>query len=180
MQSRGQPTTPRQSNAVGPRLATQTHYGQDVFSRDDVVLVVAPHADDECLGVGGTIAKCVELGASVHVAVATGHGNGQSHLGPPELWDHIRTEFRDAMDVLGVIPENQHFRELPAARVADHPVWEVNRELAELVATVQPTVMFVPFPFDLHKDHREVFHALSVAWPPLLRGRTRGPTRPGI
>jgi LmbE family N-acetylglucosaminyl deacetylase len=25
-------------------------------------------------------------------------------------------------------------------------------------------VLYVPFPFDLHKDHREVFHSVSVAW----------------
>jgi N-acetylglucosamine malate deacetylase 1 len=33
-----------------------------------------------------------------------------------------------------------------------------------LVEKVQPDVLYAPFPFDLHKDHREVFHALSVAW----------------
>jgi LmbE family N-acetylglucosaminyl deacetylase len=26
--------------------------------------------------------------------------------------------------------------------------------------------MYVPFPFDLHKDHREIFHSFSVAWRP--------------
>jgi LmbE family N-acetylglucosaminyl deacetylase len=24
--------------------------------------------------------------------------------------------------------------------------------------------LYVPFPFDLHKDHREVFHSVSVTW----------------
>src|SRR5260221_10423776 len=35
-----------------------------------------------------------------------------------------------------------------------------------VVEKIQPDVMFVPFPFDLHKDHREIFHSLSVAWRP--------------
>ena len=33
------------------------------------ILVVAPHADDEVLGVGGTILKHIELGDCVHIVV---------------------------------------------------------------------------------------------------------------
>ncbi|HEU5320715.1 MAG TPA: PIG-L family deacetylase, partial [Methylomirabilota bacterium] len=35
------------------------------------VLVVAPHADDEVLGVGGTIARFAAQGDDVHVLVAS-------------------------------------------------------------------------------------------------------------
>lgn len=35
------------------------------------VLVIAPHPDDEVLGVGGTIAKLVAGGASVEVVIVT-------------------------------------------------------------------------------------------------------------
>ncbi|HIB69270.1 MAG TPA: hypothetical protein EYO33_30350, partial [Phycisphaerales bacterium] len=38
------------------------------------VLVIAPHADDETLGVGGTIRKHAEAGDQVVVAVMTGPG----------------------------------------------------------------------------------------------------------
>ena len=133
-----------------------------MLNDDDVVLVVAPHADDETLGAGGTIARLVSEGVEVHVAVVTGHGGGWNPLGTPDLWDTVRRECAEAMRVLGV--ERLHFRELPAARLADHPAYELNATIRDLVGEVQPTVLLVPFPFDLHKDHREVFYALNVAW----------------
>jgi len=126
------------------------------------ILVVAPHADDETLGVGGTIARRAAEGHEVHVAVVTGHGRDPHPLWPRSLWDRIRGEARRAMDVLGV--HALHFEEVPAAMVADQPVWQLNRTVGSIVENIQPDVLYAPFPFDLHKDHREVFHALSVAW----------------
>jgi N-acetylglucosamine malate deacetylase 1 len=126
------------------------------------ILVVAPHADDETLGVGGTIARRAAEGCEVHVAVVTGHGTTPHPLWPPELWDRIRGEARRALDVLGI--HALHFEEVPAALVADQPVWQLNRTIGSIVERIQPDVLYAPFPFDLHKDHREIFHALSVTW----------------
>ena len=39
--------------------------------RDRRILVVAPHADDEVLGCGGTILKAVAQGASVHLLIVS-------------------------------------------------------------------------------------------------------------
>src|SRR5262245_62042513 len=126
------------------------------------VLAIAPHADDETLGVGGTLARHAAEGDEVHVAVVTGHGDEPHPLWPRSLWDGIRAEAARAMEVLGV--RGLHFAELPAALVADRPVHEVNRVIGALVEKLQPEVLYVPFLYDLHKDHREVFHAASVAW----------------
>src|SRR5262249_23121452 len=59
-----------------------------------------------------------------------------------------------------------HFEEVPAALVADVPVYKLNKAVGGLIDAIQPDVLYVPFPFDLHKDHREIFHALSVTWRP--------------
>lgn len=134
-------------------------------SSTERILVVAPHADDETLGVGGTIARRIAEGHDVHVAVVTGHGDDAPHpLWPRSLWETIRSEARQAMDALGVPAANLHFDEVPAALVADQPVHRLNRVVGAIVERIQPTVLYVPFLYDLHKDHREVFHALSVAW----------------
>ncbi|MDQ3365093.1 MAG: PIG-L family deacetylase [Myxococcota bacterium] len=136
------------------------------------VLVLAPHADDETLGVGGTLARHVADGDEVHVAVVTGHGDDPHPLWPRETWDKIRDEARRAMQVLGI--SHLHFREVPAALVADQPTHRLNKVVGELVAAIQPEILYVPFLYDLHKDHREIFHAASVAW------RTSGEVGRGI
>ena len=128
------------------------------------VLVMAPHCDDETLGVGGTMARHVVEGDEVHVAIVTGHGEHPHPLWLPEYWVALRADAARAMDVLGV--PHLHFRELPAAQVADHPVWQVNQAIGSIVEEVGPSVLYVPFRYDLHKDHREVFQAASVAWRP--------------
>lgn len=136
------------------------------------ILVIAPHADDETLGMGGSLSRFVAEGHKVTVAVVTGHGDGDHPLWPQSVWDTVRAEARRAMSVLGV--KDLLFEEVPAAQVAETPVWKLNRVTESIVAKVQPEILYVPFPFDLHKDHREIFHSLSVAW------RTSSETGRGI
>jgi LmbE family N-acetylglucosaminyl deacetylase len=127
------------------------------------VLVIAPHADDETLGVGGTISRLSRQGVSVTVAVLTGHGNEFPHpIWPRQVWECVRAEATRAHGLLGV--SKTLFREIPAVMVADELVWKINRITSNLVEEVQPDVVFVPFLFDLHKDHRELFHSFSVTW----------------
>jgi LmbE family N-acetylglucosaminyl deacetylase len=137
------------------------------------VLVVAPHADDETLGAGGTIARHAREGDLVYVAVVTGHGDESAHpLWPRSVWERVRGEAGAACRILGV--KELIFEEVPAALVADQPAWKLNRATSAIVERIQPDVLYVPFAFDLHKDHREVFHSLSVAW------RASSPTGRGI
>ena len=126
------------------------------------VLAIAPHADDETLGVGGTLARHASEGDEVHVAVVTGHGTEPHPLWPRSAWDRVRAEAGRAMEILGV--RGLHFEDIPAALVADQPSYQLNRAVQGLVEKVRPEILYVPFPFDLHKDHREVFHAVTVAY----------------
>lgn len=128
------------------------------------VLVVAPHADDETLAMGGTIAKHVAEGDHVTVAVMTGPGAEPHPVFPHSVWETVRAEARQACRVLGV--QELIFRELPAVLVPDLPVWEVNREAQEVLEKAAPEVLYVPFPHDLHLDHKVLFYAFSVAWRP--------------
>ena len=131
------------------------------------VLVVAPHADDETLGVGGTMAKYAKSGAEVFVAVMTGHGDEAPHpIWPKTMWDEVRAELLQACRLLGV--KEVLFEELPAVGVADQPVWKVNQVTRSVIERVKPDILYVPFPLDLHRDHRELFHSFSVHWRPYL------------
>lgn len=128
------------------------------------VLVIAPHADDETLGMGGTIAKFVAQGKKVQVAVVTGHGKKPHPIWRPELWEKVRSECRAAMKALGC--DEPLFRELPAACLDVLPAHEINKVVADLVDEVQPEEIYVPFAFDLHKDHGAIAYAVSVATRP--------------
>ena len=129
------------------------------------VLVIAPHADDEVLGVGGTMARHADEGDEVVVAVMTGHGDEGPHpIAPKERWDEVRAEARHAHAVLGVT--KTVFGEIPAVLVADQPLWKLNAAVEQVLHDIAPDVLYIPFPLDLHQDHRSLAHACSVCWRP--------------
>lgn len=129
------------------------------------ILIISPHADDETLGVGGTMARRVNEGHEVVVAIMTGHGEGQHPLWPRKTWDIVREEARKAHKILGVT--ETLFFELPAVLVPDQPVYKINQVIFGVISEVRPDVLYLPFLFDLHKDHRELVYSCSVAWRPV-------------
>ena len=58
------------------------------------------------------------------------------------------------------------FEEVPALLAAEQPIYTVNGTTGRIVQDVKPEVLYVPFPLDVHRDHHEFFHSLSVAWRP--------------
>jgi LmbE family N-acetylglucosaminyl deacetylase len=129
------------------------------------ILVVAPHADDEVLGVGATMARYADEGYEVVAAIMTGHGEEGAHpLFPQEAWDVVRAEAAQAHAILGV--KETLFEEIPAVMVSDQPLWQLNKLTAGIINRVRPDVLYIPFPYDLHRDHRELAHSFSVAWRP--------------
>lgn len=125
------------------------------------ILVIAPHADDEVLGMGGVISKYIAAGENVVLAVLTGHGDELHPLWPKDSWALIRGECLAAAKVLGV--KDVKFFELPAACLDTTPAWKINNVVSKLIADVQPAVVYVPFAFDLHKDHAAIAYAVNVA-----------------
>lgn len=129
-------------------------------------LVIAPHADDEVLGMGAAISRFCEEGVEVTLAVLTGHGEEEHPLWPRENWKVIREECLAAAKVMGVA--DVRFFELPAACLDVTPAWQINDVVAKLVNEVRPTSIYVPFAFDLHKDHGAIAYAVNVATRPYL------------
>jgi LmbE family N-acetylglucosaminyl deacetylase len=124
------------------------------------ILVIAPHADDETLGMGGTIARMAAEGQDVVVAVITGPGEEPHPLWPASDWDRVHHEAREAAARLGV--KELIFGNLPAVCVPDRPVHEVNDAVGKLIARVDPEELYLPFYHDLHQDHSVIAYAALV------------------
>jgi N-acetylglucosamine malate deacetylase 1 len=124
------------------------------------ILVIAPHADDETLGMGGTIARLASEGKEVVVGVMTGQGEEPHPLWPASLWDTIHAEAREAAKILGV--KEVIFGNLPTACVPDRPVHEINAVVADLISRVDPEELYLPYYHDLHQDHSAIAYAALV------------------
>ena len=131
------------------------------------VLVVAPHPDDEVLGVGGTISRLADGGAEVHVAIVTSPDECEVD---GELVAAIVRESERAHEALSVF--RTYRLGFPAARLDQVPHRKINERLVELVERIEPDAVFLPFLGDIHADHQEVFVSAMVACRP---NRTRYP-----
>jgi len=132
------------------------------------VLVLAPHPDDEVLGVGGTIARFAAEGAEIYIAILT--------KGYPPAFDNksvrrARSEAVAAGIALGA--RKTIFLSLPAAALDTVAHRKINARLVELYQATHPDVLFIPFNGDIHLDHQRIFHSALVACRPNSVGRPK-------
>jgi N-acetylglucosamine malate deacetylase 1 len=130
--------------------------------------VIAPHPDDETLGCGGTIARFADEGGEGSVLIVSGH---LPPLYPLEVFETTRREADEALRTLGAA--RWEFLEIPATKVHERPVAELNGQVARFVREIRPEAVLIPFP-DRHIDHRVIFDAAVVACRPV------GPEPPRI
>jgi len=129
------------------------------------VLVVAPHPDDEALGVGGSISKFSSQGDEIFVLIVSGH---LPPLYSREVYDKTVTEAHSAFDLLGVAKST--FLEIPATMIGDQPLHKVNEKVSKIFNEFKPQIVFCPYP-DRHIDHRIVFDSVMVAARPVGVGK---------
>jgi len=125
------------------------------------IVVIAPHPDDETLAAGGTIARFADAGVEVSVLIVSGH---LPPLYPPAAFETTRAEAEKAFKLLGV--KRWHFEQVPATKVHELPVADLNGRILKFVRQVNPEVVLLPFP-DRHIDHRTIFDASLVACRPV-------------
>jgi LmbE family N-acetylglucosaminyl deacetylase len=123
-----------------------------------IVLVLAPHADDESLGCGGLIAEACRQGTPPGVLVLT--DGAASHPGsiayPPGRLKQIRAaEARQAVARLGLGLDRIGFLALPDAAAPQHgPAFA--RAVAAIVArarALRAAAIVAPWRHDPHCDH---------------------------
>ena len=114
------------------------------------VLVIAPHGDDEVLGVGGTIAKYVDSGDHVTVAFLRRPCDERTAI---QLQDTILCK-----KVLGY--QNSLHLNIDEKIIANDKVYLI-REFDSLLNQLNPNILYTPHHGDLHQDHRAVFEAVS-------------------
>lgn len=122
------------------------------------VLVIAPHPDDEIIGVGGTIAKRVNAGDEVYVCVVT---KGQEIMFDRDYIEQGREECRKADAMLGV--SETIFLDFPAVMLETVPRYKLNSGISDQIQRIKPDEVFIPHRGDMQLDHQMVVDATMVA-----------------
>ncbi|WP_411991692.1 PIG-L deacetylase family protein [Agarivorans sp. DSG3-1] len=125
----------------------------------NTALIVAPHADDETLGCGGTILKLVEQGYQVHWLLVTGMTRSTGYSDAQIT--ARKAEIQEASTAYGFTAT--HELKLPPARLDMLPKGDIIGPICKVVAEVKPSLVFTVYRNDAHSDHEIVFDAVMSA-----------------
>lgn len=120
-------------------------------------LVIAPHPDDELLGPGGTLLRRVAEGGTVGWLLMTAineEGGWQR-----EKVAQRASEIQRVREALGV--DSEHFFPLafPTAELDRIPVSTLVSRISDVFKQFEPEEVLLPYPGDVHSDHRITFDA---------------------
>lgn len=135
------------------------------------ILIIAPHADDEVLGCGATMAKLAHQGNNVYVLIATNASIGAPELFGPEIIRQVRSEALEAHKLLGI--KETAFLELPAPALDQYPRYKMANEIASVMRKFNIEVVFIPHRGDCHKDHTIIHECAMVACRPLVNSTVK-------
>ena len=120
-------------------------------------IVIAPHPDDEVLGVGGTLLRRKSDGEKIAWLIVTS-------ISVENIWDARKVKERD--EEIQKITELFGFDEVyrlnfPSAKLDTIPMSDLVSKISEIFTSYEPEEVFVPHPSDIHTDHRVVFDAVA-------------------
>jgi LmbE family N-acetylglucosaminyl deacetylase len=132
--------------------------GLDEIIGGGTCLILAPHPDDESLGCGGLIARCVSVGRTPLVVILTdGAGSHNSPAYPADRLRELRAqEALSAVTSLGLPPQRLKFLgERDTAAPHSGPAFDavVGKLLAMVRQETSCTAILAPWLHDPHCDH---------------------------
>lgn len=120
-------------------------------------LVIAPHADDETFGCGGTIAKLTSQGTKVDLFLGTLGYNYES-------FDNRQKEMLNAMLILGMSSWN-YVKALEEGRMDQLPQVTLVSAIEKYIEQGEYDIVFIPYPSH-HQDHIVMHQACMAALRP--------------
>jgi len=123
-------------------------------------LVVAPHADDELLGCGGTLLRRRDEGAIVGWLLVTTMQPGRDWK--PQTVEARRREIELVRSGLGVLPEHLYELGFQTTELDQISAKVLIEKIAGVFAGFQPEEILLPHASDIHSDHRVVFDAAAA------------------
>jgi LmbE family N-acetylglucosaminyl deacetylase len=132
------------------------------------VLVVAAHPDDEILGCGGTMTRLAREGHDVRIAIlAEGMSSRypQREQADAQRMKNLHAHAQQAADKIGA--KELILCKLPDNRLDTVPLLDVVKTVEDLVARLNPEIIYTHHPGDLNVDHGVVHRAVLTATRPM-------------
>jgi len=121
------------------------------------VLCVAPHPDDETLGCGGTLLRHINDGDEVSWLIMT---SISEELG------FSKKKINDRAEEIDKVKLSYGFSLVEKAdfittKLDTYPKSDLISVVSNMINTVQPEIIYLPFRNDVHSDHKIVFDVVA-------------------
>jgi LmbE family N-acetylglucosaminyl deacetylase len=123
-----------------------------------IVLVVAPHPDDETLGCGGAILNHISNGDQVHWLIMT-QMSMRSGYSSEEISTR-QSEINKVAELYGFCAVHQLSFE--PAKLDILSMSELVNSTYPLVQSIKPQLLYIPYRGDAHNDHQITFDAITA------------------
>ena len=148
------------------------------------ILVIAPHPDDEVLGMGGTIKKLSKKNKIILCVVSEG---ATAQYKDKKMIKVRRDSCKKTAKILGI--SQTIFLDYPDMRLNLSHL-DINKKLEEIVEKYRPEIVYTAPKNDLNLDHQMVFNSTLVACRPKsgvkqilcyeIQGNTKVPFAPNV
>ena len=148
------------------------------------ILVIAPHPDDEVLGMGGTIKKLSKKNKIILCVVSEG---ATAQYKDKKMIKVRRDSCKKTAKILGI--SQTLFLDYPDMRLNLSHL-DINKKLEEIIEKYRPEIVYTAPKNDLNLDHQVVFNSTLVACRPKsgvkqilcyeIQGNTKVPFVPNV
>lgn len=118
---------------------------------NEKVLVVAVHPDDETLGCGGTLLKHKENKNEIHWLICSSIDKTNPY------YEQREKEIKDVQKSYNF--NSTHKLDLKTMQIDEYSMSELIQKISNIINTIKPTIIYLPFKGDVHSDHRIIFEA---------------------
>lgn len=127
-----------------------------------IILIIAPHPDDETIGAGGTIARHIARGDEVSWCIVT-----EGHT--PSWSEDTLAKARQQIDAVGAFFgfKNVYRLGFPSVKLNAVPHMDLCNAFQGVIDEIQPDVVYTTSRKDANLDHRIVHDCTLVATRPL-------------
>ena len=129
------------------------------------ILVIAPHPDDEVLGMGGTIKK---LSPKNNITLLIMTDGASAQYSDKKIIKVRKESCKKSSKILGI--SEIKFLNFKDMKLDSVPQLEINQEIEKIIKKIQPKIVFTSPKNDLNRDHGVTFNSTLVATRPSSSG----------
>jgi len=122
------------------------------------VMVIAPHPDDELLGVGGTLIKRKLAGYKLAWVIVTSISEANG-------WDKalVKEKIKQVENIRDLVGFDHVYElDFPATSIDSIPIKQIVSSISQCIHDFEPDEIFIPSMSDVHTDH-QVTHKAAIS-----------------